>query len=278
MDNKIYNVTVKGKHSVGGELIFNLSRDGKLLGSVNKKLDADMKIILTKDKYTMSSILPDYYKMKEIYVKDLDISELDSMQEMFCGAMALEKIDLSSFDTKNITNMRCLFLNCYRLSDINLSGLDTGKVGTMCDMLSNTNISSIDISNFKTDSLIDMTRMFKSCCELTSVRLPKITAQNKGLSMEEMFFGCSKLTSIDFSNIDTSSVKYMGSMFKFCQKLTTISGVIDMKSCLNFEYMFFECPKISGLKIKNPPEEFMTFNSAGYNKAYLNAKQFEVVE
>ena len=29
-----------------------------------------------------------------------------------------------------------------------------------------------------------------------------------------------------------------------------------MKSCSDYGYMFYNCPKLKGVKIKNPPSEF----------------------
>lgn len=44
--------------------------------------------------------------------------------------------------------------------------------------------------------------------------------------MRNMFSYCSKLTSLDLSNFDTSSVTNMAYMFSYCSKLTTITGPI----------------------------------------------------
>ena len=45
-------------------------------------------------------------------------------------------------------------------------------------------------------------------------------------------------------------------MFFNCQSLTTIKGVIDMKSCTDYNAMFKNCSKLTGVKIKNPPADF----------------------
>lgn len=71
-----------------------------------------------------------------------------------------------------------------------------------------------------------------------------------------MFDGCSNLTTLDLSSFDTSRVKNMSYMFWGCTNLTTIKGVIDMKSCEYCIYMFKDCHKLKGVKIKNPPADF----------------------
>jgi hypothetical protein len=48
----------------------------------------------------------------------------------------------------------------------------------------------------------------------------------------------------------------MSYMFKNCYNLTTIKGIIDMKSCKWCTDMFKNCPKLKDVKIKNPPTSF----------------------
>jgi hypothetical protein len=48
-------------------------------------------------------------------------------------------------------------------------------------------------------------------------------------------------------------------MFAQCDKLTTINGVIDLKSCTNYENMFNGCPKLTSVKVKNLPTDIDTF-------------------
>lgn len=87
--------------------------------------------------------------------------------------------------------------------------------------------------------------------------------------MRNMFDSCYRLTTLDLSNFDTSNVEDMYSMFYYCSNLTTIKGVIDMKSCTDYSLMFENCPKLKNVKIKNPPSRF---NGAG-----LSSSQYAIV-
>ena len=78
-----------------------------------------------------------------------------------------------------------------------------------------------------------------------------------------------ELYSLDLSNFDTSKVEDMNTMFYGCSNLTTIKGVIDMKSCTSYDYMFNDCPKLTGAKIKNPP--------ANFDGAGLSSSQYTIV-
>jgi hypothetical protein len=72
----------------------------------------------------------------------------------------------------------------------------------------------------------------------------------------------------------------MSYMFSGCKNLTTIKGVIDMKSCTNYgtiiheiigkdSRMFSGCRKLKGVKIKNPP--------SGFDGAGLSSSQYTIV-
>ena len=71
-----------------------------------------------------------------------------------------------------------------------------------------------------------------------------------------MFCYCKSLTTLDVSKWDTSNVTDMSNMFEYCNALTTITGVIDIKSCDSYDNMFTNCSKLTGVKIKNPPFGF----------------------
>jgi len=51
----------------------------------------------------------------------------------------------------------------------------------------------------------------------------------------------------------------MRAMFKECTNLTTIDGVLDLKSCTNYEDMFDQCDSLTSIKVKNLPTDIDTF-------------------
>ena len=53
-----------------------------------------------------------------------------------------------------------------------------------------------------------------------------------------------------------SNVECMHCMFLDCCNLTTIKGIVDMKSCTDCSFMFKDFYKLRGVKIKNPPADF----------------------
>ena len=97
----------------------------------------------------------------------------------------------------NINNCREMFRRCY-------------------------GIVEIDLFNFDTSQVTDMTSMFVYCHSLTSVNLSNFDT-SKVTNMGFMFYHCYSLISLDLSSFDTSKVTRMSYMFESCEKLEFIN-------------------------------------------------------
>ena len=88
----------------------------------------------------------------------------------------------------------------------------------------------------------DCSRM--TSCDVTNWDTSKVT------KMVDMFEGCSSLTTLDVSNFDTSNVKYMSNMFRDCKSLATldVSGW-DTSQVTNMSSMFNGCSSLAALDV-----------------------------
>ena len=79
------------------------------------------------------------------------------------------------------------------------------------------------------------------------------TVTCKGVTdMTTMFYGCSKLTSLDLSNFDTSNVTEMVGMLAECSGLTTLNVTnFDTSKVINMNSMFSDCSKLTSLDVSN---------------------------
>lgn len=119
------------------------------------------------------------------------------------------------------------------------------------------------------NGVTDMSYMFyQNESLITAINLSNFDTTNV-TNMSGMCYQCNNLTSIDLSNCDTSHVTNMRYMFYECNALATVKGVIDMKSCKFSDYMFRNCNKLTGVKIKNPP--------AGFDGSGLSSSQYTIV-
>lgn len=82
--------------------------------------------------------------------------------------------------------------------------------------------------------------------------IPELDVSNV-TNMSNMFYSCTKLTSLDVSNWDTSNVATMGSMFYYCTNLTTINGIEnwDTSKLTIMGSMFVNCSNLTSLDLSN---------------------------
>ena len=218
--------------------------------------------------------IQDYQSITEIPQENLNYLNsgltASNMRYMFNKCNNLQSIPKLNIDTSQCTNMNSMFSSCEALTTIDLSNFNTSKVTDMGYMFQFCKaLTSLDLSNFDTSSVTNMKYMFQSCQALTSLDLSNFNTSNVNI-MSVMFNDCQALTSLNLSNWDTSNVTNMNNMFYNCQALEHIEGIIDMKSCTSYITMFYNCPKLSGVKIKNPPDDFES-------KTKLSPSQYEIV-
>ena len=118
---------------------------------------------------------------------------------------------------------------------------------------SNTYIYKIDLSNWDTSYITNMSNMFDGCENLVSIDSSEFNTSNV-TNMSNMFNGCKKLTSLDVSKWDVSNVTDMNFMF-FCfdQYYLTKLDVSkwDVSSAITINAMFGNLRSIKELDVSN---------------------------
>ena len=118
----------------------------------------------------------------------------------------------------------------------------------MSDMFNDCSVlTTLDVSNFDTQNVTDMTGMFYECSALTTLNVSNFDTKNV-TDMGYMFSGCKALTTLDVSNFDTQNVTNMIGMFYGCKALTTIyaSDKFVTTACEEDDNMFAECANLVG--------------------------------
>ena len=108
--------------------------------------------------------------------------------------------------------------------------IDTSNVTDMSYVFQSCrNLTSIDLSNWDTSNVTDMSYMFNHCTNLTSLDLSNWDT-SKVDNMSGMFSNCANLTSLDLSSLDLSNVSIYSHMFSNCKNLTEVKmGVIGKR-------------------------------------------------
>ena len=158
------------------------------------------------------------WEMGKRYAYTLDFSN-------GAGQTEAGKMIISGKDVKVITNVTDWDAKAVDLPEVVISGTATGvfsyKVGGTInkvtpDASGNWNIP---VTNF--DGVTKMNDMFYNCRSLTSLDLSHFNT-SKVTDMSAMFFYCSSLMTLDLSHFDTSNVTDMRGIFSGCTSLTTL--------------------------------------------------------
>ena len=115
-----------------------------------------------------------------------------------------------------------MFEGCSALKSLDLTNFNTANVTDMSFMFKGCSaLKSLDLTNFNTAKVTNMSFMFHGCSALTSLDLTNFNTANV-TDMSFMFNGCSALTSLDLTNFNTAKVTYMDYMFNGCSALTSL--------------------------------------------------------
>ena len=136
--------------------------------------------------------------------------------------------------------------------EIDLSNFDTSKVTNMSNMfLGMSNLTTLNLSNFNTSQVTNMSSMFGFMSNLTSLNLSNFDT-SKVTNMAGMFFNILLLTTLDFSSFNTSKVTSMSNMFNNMPSLTTLDlSSFDTSNVTDMRYMFFSMSNLTTLDLSN---------------------------
>ena len=121
--------------------------------------------------------------------------------------------------------MANMFYNCSSLQSLDLSNFDTSKVTNMSQMfIGCSGLTSIDLSSINANMVTSMYFIFGRCTNLNQVLLPSITVSKSSCNFSYMFDSCSNLEYIDASKINITSYPTSNyyDIFNKCTKLNHI--------------------------------------------------------
>lgn len=236
-----------------------------------------------KNAENLENILFHCNNLKEINWGNNTLRYCKRWKSPFYSCAGIESIDLSSLNLNNIVEFRGGFLGCKSLTEV-IWGNNTLPKNTIllglfdgCESMTNFDLSSLNLENvtqidnmFKgckslisTDQIIwgnqkmitandyiTATDMFANCTSLNDVTFPDIFPDitENGVSFSTIFFECSNLKSVDFSNVNLDNVRVFVDGFRRCSKLEeVIWGNNTLPNCITYSNMFYEVPKIVNL-------------------------------
>ena len=153
---------------------------------------------------------------------------------------------------KLLISTKNMFSGCSSLTSLNLSNFNTNNVKDMSCMFNEcSSLISLNLHNFNTNNVKDMSYMFSWCSSLTSLNLENFNTNNVN-NMSFMFFCCSSLTSLNLSYFNTNNVEDMSCMFCGCSSLTSLNlSNFNTNNVNDMNCMFYNCSSLISLKLSN---------------------------
>lgn len=166
-----------------------------------------------------------YYKSSDLYISSnaAKINLPSDCTNLFAGYNSSSftgfyGLDILMSDTTTI--MKNMFYGSKHNGELDLSSLDTSNVTDMSSMFSScTNITSI-IQNFDTSNVTDMTSMFSGCAALTELNTSEWKNSIITTQVTSIFYNCKLLKTIDFSGF--TAVYKVGSFAQACAALEVL--------------------------------------------------------
>ena len=123
---------------------------------------------------------------------------------------------------------------------------------TSCWFFQCKNLNKIEnIGRIDTRNTLDMQNMFYNCSSLTSIDVSNFNTENV-TNMASMFVNCSSLASLDVSNFNTSKVTDMKFMFYNCSGLTSLDvSNFNISKVTNMSGLFYNCTGLTSLDVSN---------------------------
>ena len=110
-------------------------------------------------------------------------------------------------------------------------------------------IISIDLSNFDSSQIIDISGMFKDCSKLNYINFSNFDVSFVE-NLDELFYNCISLTSLDLSNFYTISAVSMEGMFQNAESLISLDlKNFDTSSVTNMKNMFNNCKSLKHINL-----------------------------
>ncbi len=138
----------------------------------------------------MDRLFENQSKLTTLSINNIDTSRTTSMQSMFSGAWNLAALDATQFNTANVTNMYRMFTNANAITSLDVSGWDVSKVTDMDHMFDMSNLTSIDLSTWNTQSLAVIKGLFDYARNLETIyvgenfNITNATVQNSSMFRE----------------------------------------------------------------------------------------------
>ena len=198
-------------------------------------------------------------------------SDSSDKGDYFSGVTEISNTDI--LDTSVVITMQKMFLNACSLESLDVSNWDTSMVMDMSFMFASTisnkemSLKNLDVSNWDTSEVLNMNRMFQLCSSIEELDVTNWDT-SKVTSMSGMFQRCKSLRTLDVSKWNTSSVENLSFMFH-CEDMplgTVDVSNWDVSKVLTFDH-FVAHAKLTLIGVENWKNSVVVVMNAMFHMA-----------
>ena len=150
-------------------------------------------------------------------------------------------------NNKPITSMSYMFSDS-QATTLDVSNFNTSNLTSMNAMFDGSKATTLDVSNFDTSKVTNMSGMFYNS-KATTLDVSNFDT-SKVTNMSHMFYN-SKATTIDVSNFDTSNVTDMYGMFYRSQATTLDLSNFNTSKVTDMSFMFYGSTNLKTIYVSN---------------------------
>ena len=184
-----------------------------------------------------------------VEIRNLDARNATSAYELF--GTKVESFVLNDLNLSKVTDMSYMFSDC-SATTIDISNWDTSSVTNLSHAFYEcNNVTSLDLSSWDTSKVTDISYMCDGCYELQSLDVSSWNTSNV-TTIKGMFQYCQKLKSLDLSSWDTSNITVMRGAFITCEGLQSLDlSSWDTSKVTDMYYMFMFCSNLQYLNLSS---------------------------
>ncbi len=258
---------------------------GMFMGCENL-LNIDVSKWDTSNVTSMSSLFGGCSNLISLDVSEWDTSNVTDMTAIFANCSNLISIDVSNWNTVNVFTTHGLFNGCEKLEYIDVSNWNVKNVVHMDRMFYGTQVKSLDLSKWQTDSLDDMWYMFYDCDGLTELDLSSWNV-GKLTGLEYTFAECDNLVSLDLSgwkvgaSLPSTNSNYiiMLDTFSNCKSLKNLNLTDwDVNNVYDISGIFSGCTQLESLDVSGWNFSGVEQGISGMFEGCTNLKELDVSE
>lgn len=193
----------------------NMTSMKQMFANCSTLKELDLSNFDTSNVTKMDSMFNTASKLETINISGFKTSKVYDMSGMFSYCSQLKNIiGIKNLDVSSLGNVVNLFYSSVNITEIDLSGWNNNIINNCYNMFNNCQaLTTLKLGNINITSATNMSGMFYCCYALTELDLSKWET-TKATNMGTMFASCRALTKLDIRNFTFDKVTSYNNMFK----------------------------------------------------------------